>query len=509
MRTSVHLPLCLRLDYLGCVAQKKRVAKARRLRPELVVGLVAGVGAPLELVQNLLEAELQRLGYEPDLIHLSRLTSFYELPTAAPESGANEEERIDRSMRRGNEAREATGRDDILALTAIGQIRKERGKGLTRLSGRAFVLRQLKHPREVDLLRRVYGDGFHLVGIYCPVEVRKKRLADRGVEKNGVEGLIGRDEREPSSSGQRVRDTFHLADVFVNAAEADEVVSAQIKRYFALACGTALHGPTVDEFGMFQAFANALRSTQLGRQVGAAILNPHADLIAVGTNEVPRAGGGVYWEGDSADARDHLSKRDSSDQMREAIAREIASRLVPDWDSLADAPRIDKAREIQAQLQSTTVSALTEFGRAVHAEADALLSAARIGVSISGCSLYATTFPCHVCAKHIVSAGIDRLVFIEPYPKSKALELFEDSISIEQRRKGRVLFEPFVGVAPRRYVDLFSMRTRDGEEIVRKDAAGYVIEESQRPRLEMPYSSALDREGWVATALETVLRQGG
>ena len=44
---------------------------------------------------------------------------------------------------------------------------------------------------------------------------------------------------------------------------------------------------------------------------------------------------------------------------------------------------------------------LTEYGREVHAEMDALVSAARGTESVKNCILYCTTFPCHICAKHV------------------------------------------------------------------------------------------------------------
>jgi deoxycytidylate deaminase len=42
----------------------------------------------------------------------------------------------------------------------------------------------------------------------------------------------------------------------------------------------------------------------------------------------------------------------------------------------------------------------------------ALLDADRRGVAVQGATLHTTTFPCHNCARHIVGAGIDRVVFI-------------------------------------------------------------------------------------------------
>jgi tRNA(Arg) A34 adenosine deaminase TadA len=98
---------------------------------------------------------------------------------------------------------------------------------------------------------------------------------------------------------------------------------------------------------------------------------------------------------------------------------------------------------------------------------DALLSAAREGMSTVGCRLFVTTYPCHYCARHIVTAGIDEVQFIEPYPKSRAIDLHADSIQVSvqnwqprSRDGDRVLFRPFVGVAPRMYRRAF-MKDRD------------------------------------------------
>lgn len=48
-------------------------------------------------------------------------------------------------------------------------------------------------------------------------------------------------------------------------------------------------------------------------------------------------------------------------------------------------------------------------------------------------TLYSTTYPCHGCAKHIVAAGISEVVYYEPYPKSRALALHDDSIQEDTR----------------------------------------------------------------------------
>jgi Cytidine and deoxycytidylate deaminase zinc-binding region len=92
----------------------------------------------------------------------------------------------------------------------------------------------------------------------------------------------------------------------------------------------------------------------------------------------------------------------------------------------------------------------------------AVLDAAQRGVPIGGCTLHSTTFPCHNCARHVVGAGIERIVFVEPYPKSKAGALHEDSIAIGTADVTEAVdFASFVGVAPRRYLDLFDAAARE------------------------------------------------
>jgi cytidine deaminase len=119
-----------------------------------------------------------------------------------------------------------------------------------------------------------------------------------------------------------------------------------------------------------------------------------------------------------------------------------------------------------ALLADTTMLAVGEFGRTVHAEMSALLDAARRGVAVDACALFTTTFPCHNCTKHIAAAGIGRVVYVAPYPKSRAEELHGDSIVVDSasRVAGKVNFEPFVGVAPRRYTELFSKPDRENAD---------------------------------------------
>ena len=270
------------------------------------------------------------------------------------------------------------------------------------------------------------------------------------------------------------------------------------------------------------------RSAQLGRQVGAAITSRDGDVLAIGCNDLAQAGGGLYWPGGD-DQRDHILKRDSNDEERDKIVDRLLAKIAEvNWQQSVQfrsslfevlkgsgmAPDVIEAivqqfwEFEQKQLFETRPSFrktldITEYGRAVHGEMDAILSCARSGVSTKGTLLYATTFPCHNCARHIIAAGIQRVYYIEPYGKSKSEVLHADAIVVEEkamkrprRRERKIPFTHFVGVGPRRYLDLFSLSLGAGHELIRKhDGRVFEIEPSGAwPRVPLPPKSYLVRE---------------
>lgn len=259
--------------------------------PELVIGLVAAVGTPLDLVQRSIQEQLEAYDYSTEILRLSEYSQGFQLETVGQEAG--EAGRIDSAMTRGNEARTKTGRNDILALAAIADIQNKRGRVPGPLPKRVFVLRQLKRPEEVHLLRRTYGEGFVLLGIYCRRADRERNLKKAGIDDTRVAKLIDRDEHETGMGGQALRDTFHLADLFLEVGEDLDAAERDLKRMLDLLFGLGISTPTKAEYGMFHAHAASLRSAQLGRQVGAALLTPDGDVISVGTNEVPSPNGGA------------------------------------------------------------------------------------------------------------------------------------------------------------------------------------------------------------------------
>jgi dCMP deaminase len=68
-----------------------------------------------------------------------------------------------------------------------------------------------------------------------------------------------------------------------------------------------------------------------------------------------------------------------------------------------------------------------ELCRGIHAEQNAIVQAASFGVSISDAMLYCTHFPCVLCTKLLINAGIKRLVVREAYPDPLSRAMLEEA----------------------------------------------------------------------------------
>ena len=203
---------------------------------------------------------------------------------------------------------------------------------------------------------------------------------------------------------------------------------------------------------MYYAHAAAMRSSCLSRQVGASIMDPKGGLVSVGANEVPKFGGGSYDESSITDDRCFKKRGKCSNTVeQEAIIVQI-------FDQLKSAKLLSSTATenmLSDALKPTRVRALIEFSRSVHAEMDALLGLVRSGTKLPDESvLFSTTYPCHNCARHIVAAGVSKVVYLEPYAKSMAISLHDDSIADNKSEKesdGKVRFVPYQGVSPSLY----------------------------------------------------------
>ncbi|WP_156355970.1 anti-phage dCTP deaminase [Brevundimonas sp. Leaf280] len=470
---------------------------------EIFLAVVGPVGSGSSKIAEILAKAANESGYQPIQIKLSSC-----IVSAARERGLPVP--VENSPRAPKTLESVIGMQDLgdeirksdsasLARLALSQIAEERARlmGVPYIEGqivepdekrRAFIIDSLRHPAEVQLLRRAYANSFALIGVVCEEGTRRQRLLEKhflkerwGSEEAGkeVDSFIARDADDGSvKHGQHVTDVFHQSDFFVdNTAEADtprqQKIVDDVGRLLDIITHEKIVRPTIAETAMHHAHSARVRSACLSRQVGAALVQSDGTVIATGTNEAPKAGGGVYGESHGEDV-DHRCAFHSEGRFCRSTRQQntIIDELIA---AIPELGLVQPRNDLVARIKRTRLGQLVEFSRAVHAEMDALVSAARAGVSTTGTKLFVTTFPCHYCARHVVSAGVYEVQYIEPYPKSLALKLHSDAIAtvpndwqppfpqdIAASREsggaisdGKVLFHPFVGVAPRLYIKAF------------------------------------------------------
>ena len=494
--------------------------------PELVVAIVAPIGTDLPMLSKVITECLSEVNYKTISIKVTDALKSLKIDFKLTENPADE--RYHSYIDAGNKLRRALGRSEAFSLFTIASITSARSVvnkgGRDPLLRTAFVISQFKRPEEIELLRRVYGPNLVQVSAFCAREKRISNLAtkirdssDRNKRRDPFESkaidLVNRDaDEEDESFGQRVRQTFPLADIVVDASSEASAYSS-FNRFLRAFFGDKTVSPSTDEQGMFIAKSASFRSSDLARQVGAAILGCDGSVHAIGCNEVPKVGGGAYWDSDELDARDFKLGIDHGDKLRRDVLGDLIERLQKKGllrDELCKQNGGDLLNQLLADsgklaVKESMLMDVIEYGRAVHAEMMAITDASRFGKPIAGSTLYSTTFPCHLCARHIVASGINRVVYIEPYPKSLVPELYADSISVKEGEDPgtKIPFQPFVGISPNRYAELFS-KTRW------KDADGkpnqWIAERSQ-PIIRLLTAQYFQNEDAVLVSLAEILDQ--
>ena len=385
-------------------------AKSRiESKPDMVVALVGAVGTDLKATTRSIDQILLDYGYKCKVLRLS------DLIKQSPHSGLprnlqklHEDKRISALMDGGNAIRSLAEDAGAVSWLAIREIAAARQSPASDGLGTCYVLNSLKHKGEVDALRRLYNRSFYAISVYSPFSERLeflKRAISRShsqplrkanFEERALE-LVRRDQNEPENPfGQNVRDAFCQADLFVRAGASEK---AELERFFRLLFGDPKETPTIQEHAMFLAKAASFRSADLSRQVGASIISPNGQLLSVGCNEVPKAGGGHYWPGHddrNIDNRDHSLGIDPNARMIRDMVEEVLQNLIKRGWLSTDIAHSDNASALVKTLFDATdgpslkelrAGSIIEFGRIVHAEMSALCDAALRGVALAGSTL--------------------------------------------------------------------------------------------------------------------------
>lgn len=451
------------------------MSKSTRVGPEIVLGIVRPVGVPGKRVRETVEAELRRLDYDVVTIQLSQLLGV--------QTSRREDERILALIDAANEYCSNRKDSSAMALLALEEIRAKRVErrresddqtdeaqlAKTPLVRTAYILDSLKRPAEVTRLRTVYGERFFLISIQMDRNDRRSTLREQirpsalGTRPesldSAVAAVLDRDESEPDDYGQAVIKTFPMADVFINFAQ----LESDFRRFLNLLFNNPRYeAPTTQEFAMHIASVSSTRSTAMGRKVGAAIVDRDESIIATGYNEVPidsPTDTDIGYDSSQIDVNDLTIRTLRYLKDKGFLSDKAASLLEGDLDDL-----------LRSDLAATPISDIIEYQRPVHAEMNALIDAARRGIPLADCSIYVTSYPCHLCAKHLLALRMKPVIYVEPYPKSRAQAMYGETV-----KEG---FMAFTGVAPRRYGLLFDVGPDD-----RKSFRGEISDWSPRKAL--------------------------
>lgn len=433
-----------------------------RRSQELVIGLSGAIGSGVKALKETLHSVLTASGYT---IHHIRISNSISKIVGGSLSSLQGYERYKQLQDSGDALRDKHG-NTFLAEVAINEItvfrdqvfgsKRDEGEIVKTDKKVAYLIDQLKHPDEINLLRTVYPNNFYQVALIRTEKERRVNLSDEQIDTSHIDELIRRDRKADIPHGQQVEKALYSADYFIrNISNQSKLMEESVRRLVSLVHGQIGITPTYDEIGLYTAYSEALKSACLSRQVGAAIMDDDGQVLSTGCNDVPKFKGGLYDANSSQDFRCIHQKRCSNDKHKTILESEIESVLIENQITAA------KAKKLAASIMDgTKAKSIIEYSRAIHAEMDAITSLARATTaSTQDKTLYCTTYPCHNCARHIVAAGIKRVVYIEPYEKSLAIQLHGDAIS-DSGEVGKVAFEAFEGVAPSRYASFFKFNNK-------------------------------------------------
>lgn len=272
-----------------------------------------------------------------------------------------ESETRERMIETGNAMR-AAGGPAALAERLLAQL----------LPDRNYVVDSIRHPAEVEALRRA-GSGFRLLWVDADEATRVERLRRRG--RSGDPGTLdelrrleGRELASDDPAGQQLLAVRELSDFHVR----NDGDLPALHRVLQGVLERCLHfeRPGWDEYFMRIARMVASRSNCVKRKVGAVIVRDRR-IISTGYNGTPRGTRNCNEGG---------------------------------------CPRCNSFAQGGTRLDECLCS---------HGEENALTQAAYHGVSVRGASLYSTFCPCLTCTKMIINAGIEEVVFNADYPLGK------------------------------------------------------------------------------------------
>lgn len=480
-------------------------------RSEVIIGIVSPLGTKKELFKKLLKTNFKSHGIK--VINLSVTHELIEIPITLNIPKSLE---YFLKMQICSELRK-TKSNGVLVNTIINSIKKERRKNTTKKTI-VYLVDQLKNLGEYKLLSHIYGLNYIQMSLFSNEKERDQNLKERfesdaELEKKydeksltslifnkiKIKGklvnkffsrktvsnwaknylneilsdsshrLILKDFTEidiellDKKSGQQVSDLFHKSHYFINLDLPKSNIETEISKFVNLLTGQHKEYPTQDEFGMCLAYQASVRSNfPGGRHVGAAIISNQGEVISVASIRAPAKS----------------SNPTRQDQNKVEPGYDKYYKKIDSWSNfIKSLTSIKKEKNNKIKLDAIAkknlsdinkfLKSILDFHPCTHAEISAIIDAAKLGITVREAILYTTTFPCHLCAKDILNAGISRVVYLEAYPKSKNKELYPDLIDFDTNSKSeKTPFEFYCGIGPKRFLYAYSLDNQAKNKII-------------------------------------------
>jgi dCMP deaminase len=185
--------------------------------------------------------------------------------------------------------------------------------------------------------------------------------------------------------------------------------------------------PTRDLTFMNIAREFARRGTCNRAQVGAIIVK-NSHIISHGYNGAPTGQPQCNEVGCDVLSVERLPPAEMEADTSEDMERELTMK---NWRFAVSEELMGGVRLVQ--ISPPEHERILELGcqRAIHAEANAIAYAARVGVNCSEGTMYSTHEPCQKCAELILTAGIIEVLYAEPYRLGAAAFLRDAGIHCE------------------------------------------------------------------------------
>lgn len=327
---------------------------------------------------------------------------------------------------RGNELRKAEGHHALVV------------RGLSALlSGESapdrVVIDGIRNLGEVRWLQHALGDRFALFAVVGDFQERYDRRREKELTPQQFQALDERDQGEDEDYGQQVNRCVDFADVLIPNPTAEEwqieeEFGTKVLAFAALVEGRKVRYATKDEMLMNVAHSASHGSQCLKRQVGAVVARGNEPL-ASGYNENPNRLAPCITQFGTC-FRD-IIRHEQYEALASASAKcpycgELMQRkLVPPWLCPACNRKLDDAFFPDRAMKWCT---------ALHAEERAIINAG--GKDLTDTTIYATAFPCILCAEKIIHAGVDDVVYVDAYPDESGMLLFNEAGVATRRFEG-------------------------------------------------------------------------